>query len=51
MEHGQHRAGLDAVETWSRYAIVLEKEELLAIAVQYGHVELVQHLIEMPTSM
>jgi len=34
-----------------RYGIVLEKEELLAIAVQSGHVELVQHLIEMPTSM
>ncbi len=34
-----------------RYGIFWEKEELLAIAVEYGHVELVQHLIEMPTSM
>jgi hypothetical protein len=29
-----------------RYSIFLEKEELLAIAVEYEHVELVQHLTE-----
>jgi hypothetical protein len=31
-----------------RYGPFLEKEELLAIAAEYGHVEFVQHLTEMP---
>jgi ankyrin repeat protein len=40
-----------ALIRWKRavkYGTFLEKEELLAIAVEYGHVELVQHLTEMP---
>jgi len=31
-----------------RYGTFMEKEELLTIAVEYGHVESVQHLTEMP---
>jgi hypothetical protein len=47
MEPGQRRARLATVESCSEDGRFLRKEELLAIAVEYGHVKLVRHLTEM----